>query len=108
MTTPADLLPPSDQPATVPDPTIEAVRGEALSPAVTRDKRITCEFCKCKLTHNGDVLTMSDEARNFRDMDDDMDELKRQLDEANRDAAEFKRRADAAEAELERRKGSWL
>lgn len=46
-----------------PDPT-----GGAPEP---RAKKITCEFCKCKLTQDGEILNMSEDARKMRDASDE-------------------------------------
>lgn len=34
-------------------------------------KKITCEFCRCRLTGEGEILNLSDEARKYRDAADE-------------------------------------
>jgi len=58
-------------------PTVEAVRGEQLSPALS--KRLTCDFCGCQLTPHGDVLKMGDDAKRYRDAADTIEKLERQI-----------------------------
>ena len=45
-------------------------------------KRITCDYCKCSLTSSGDVLKMSDTAKEFRDASDIIERFKSQLESA--------------------------
>jgi hypothetical protein len=37
-----------------------------------RAKPVVCEFCECRLTANGEVLSMSDRAKKLRDAEDDL------------------------------------
>ena len=57
--------PPAPAPAPVPAP----------EPQPRAGKKITCSFCKCELTQNGDYFVMSDEAKSLRDAKDENTKL---------------------------------
>jgi len=78
---PDDLLPPVDPPDPIGDP------------APRRRASLVCEFCDCKLTPVGDVLNVSDKARNFRKLEDRIEILTADLTKAQADLA-------AAQADL--------
>jgi hypothetical protein len=82
---PDSPLPPLGPPASEPD---------------TRPTRIRCEFCRCQLAPNGDVMAMSAEARVYRDQAEEIDRLKAALAQAEGASETIKRDADALRAQL--------
>ena len=62
--------------------------------------KLVCEFCACQLTPVGDVLRMSDTAREFAKQTEQIRNLKAQLDQARADADTFKRERDEANARV--------
>lgn len=63
-------------------------------PAPPRRSPIVCELCECTLTPTGDVLTVSAKAKEYRRLEDAIDNLKREkesiageLEAARRDLA---------------------
>jgi hypothetical protein len=44
---------------------------------VPKDERVKCEFCGCRLAPNGDVMSMSAQARTFRDLEEDLKRAKK-------------------------------
>jgi hypothetical protein len=50
-----------------------------------RGKTIKCEFCECRLSHNGERISLSDRARHLRTLDE---EDKKQTSEITRLAEE--------------------
>ncbi len=67
--------------------------------------KLVCEFCSCQLTPVGDVLRMSDNAREFAKQAEQIRTLKAQLDQARSDADTFKRERDEANARLAQSSG---
>jgi hypothetical protein len=55
-----DLMPPDGQPP---------VTAVVVAPSVPSN-RIKCDFCACQLAPNGDVMAMSPQARKFRDQEE--------------------------------------
>ena len=51
----------------------------ASEPEKKSGKRVTCDFCKCSLSPEGDVLKMSDTAKELRDASDTIERLKRDV-----------------------------
>ena len=74
---------------------------EHVPPTTTpRGAKLVCEFCSCQLTPVGDVLRMSDSAREYAKQAEQIKTLKAQLDQARSDADTFKRERDEANARL--------
>jgi hypothetical protein len=67
-------------------------------PAPSKKAALVCEFCSCQLTPVGDVLRMSDNAREYAKQAEQIRTLKAQLDQARADADTFKRERDEANA----------
>lgn len=44
-----------------------------------RRKRCTCEYCGCTLTADGEIIKLGDDARKFRDQEDEIKRLNREL-----------------------------
>lgn len=51
------------------------------NPLPRRNERdiLTCEFCECRLSNAGEVLTRSKKARAMIDLDDDNDKLRKKI-----------------------------
>lgn len=81
---PDDILPPADlRPGSIPPgPSDPAPRRE-----------VTCGFCESRLTHRGEVLKLSDRAKALRDFEDD-------LEDARRDLVQAQARVTALETEM--------
>lgn len=86
----ADPLLPVDPPD--PAPTLDA--------PTTRQKTITCEFCRCRLTPSGDYLALSDEAKAFRGQSERIGILKADLDTARADIDLLRKQLDEAYAQV--------
>lgn len=69
-------------------------------PPAPKKAALVCEFCSCQLTPVGDVLRMSDNAREYAKQAEQIRTLKAQLDQARSDADTFKRERDEANARL--------
>lgn len=54
----------------------------ASEPEKKPGKRVTCDFCKCSLSPEGDVLKMSGTAKELRDASDTIERLRRDLESA--------------------------
>ena len=65
-------MPPDDLVPSDPEPALAPAR-----PAVARG--ITCQFCEASLTSTGEVLRLSDRAKQLRDYEDDLVDVKREL-----------------------------
>jgi hypothetical protein len=75
---------------------------DLLPPAPTplpadRPRKLTCEFCECQLAPNGDVMSVSDRAKTYRDLKDKLDALKADLEAARANCT----KADTRVRELE-------
>ena len=70
------------------------------APPAPGKAKLVCEFCSCQLTPVGDVLRMSDQAREFSKLAEQVRNLKAQLDQARSDADTFKRERDEANTRL--------
>lgn len=90
--TPPDtsLLPPISEPA----PVVESSRGG----------RVSCGFCGSALAANGDVLRLGAEAKEFRDQEDSIAKLKRELETAAVNLATVTRERDEARAKAQESK----
>lgn len=66
------LLPPDDRAGD--DPII----------VVPRTDELRCQFCECTLTGDGEVLRMSKRAKSLRDHEDDLEDAKRDLIDAQK------------------------
>lgn len=77
------IVPPADPPAPVPAP---APRVERVITGT-----VTCEHCGCKITRaDGELVSMGDKAKEWRDADDKIDSLNRQLATAQREVQDEK------------------
>jgi hypothetical protein len=85
------IIPGDDDPNTPPPP--------------DKKPKLVCEFCSCQLTPVGDVLRMSDAAREYAKQTEQIRTLKAQLDQARSDADTFKRERDEANARLAQSSG---
>lgn len=72
MTT--DLLPPQNEPP-APDP----------EPAPRAGSRVSCGFCGSRLAANGDVMSLGAEAKAFRDAEDTITRLNKQIEKLTTD-----------------------
>lgn len=82
------------------------VPGESNTPpAPVKGAKLECEFCSCQLTPAGDVLRMSDRAREINKDAETIRNLKAQLEQARADADTFKRERDEANARLAQHEG---
>lgn len=80
---------------------------ENLPPAgagAAGSRRIVCEFCECSLANSGDVLKRSARAKELMKLEDTVETLTRELDEARTSAAALKTELDAAKLELSTKK----
>ena len=87
-------------PPTIPDPNPPTPEPEptaviVATPAPRAPGYVICDFCKCKLTRDGEIITMGEEARRFRDRreretaaDAEMQSLRDQLQTARTKLAE--------------------
>jgi len=78
---------------------------ENTPPPPSKKAALVCEFCSCQLTPVGDVLRMSDNAREYAKQAEQIRTLKAQLDQARSDADTFKRERDEANARLAQYEG---
>lgn len=64
-------------------PPVTEVRETVITPAaeVVAADYVQCDFCKCKLTTRGHVYEISDEARSFRDGNENHRKEIKKLDE---------------------------
>jgi len=83
-----DLLP-VDPPAVVP-----------ADPSTSRPKKCVCEFCGCTLAPSGDVLAMSDQAREYRDLNDRLRTTQSELQTVSADVERLTRELNDARASL--------
>lgn len=65
--------------------------------------RVTCEFCKCSLAGDGAVLRRSERAKTLMDLEDTIDKLRRDLDDAKRAATDADVQLKAALKQLDAR-----
>lgn len=95
---PSELVPPAPQPPS-PEPEPRTIPE--------RPAKIVCQMCECTLVAmTGDVLKMSDLAKQYRDQGDEIDDLKAELDRSQKDLADALRERDEARAAIpEKRKG---
>lgn len=68
--------------------------------APTGNRKIACEFCKCQLTPNGEYLSLSEEARTFRDQAETIRQLRADLTAGAELLARAERERDEAKAAL--------
>ena len=50
---------------------------------------IHCEFCECKISHRGRLIAKSDRAKAILALDDDADQLRREVERLKADLARF-------------------
>jgi hypothetical protein len=87
------------------NPILEPPPTPERTVVVTEEPRgyIKCDFCECKLTRTGEVIGMSEKARELRDEKERYDrriaELERQLTEAKSDL-------NSCQVQLEQAQGS--
>lgn len=82
---PDDLVPPDAPPVAPP----------------IRAPKVACEFCECQLTPHGDVLRMSDKARELNKLQDVITALKEQLAAARSEATTLTQQIAELRAQLE-------
>jgi len=86
----------------MPDDPLETQNNPAPAPAPAREGRgCTCEFCGCTLTPRGEVLRMGDKAKEFRDTEEKLEKLRKDVSAAEGRAVEAERKAQDAERKLE-------
>ena len=71
-------------------------------PARSPGEYIACEFCQCKLTRTGEVYSLSDTAREYRDAKENH---RKEIARLNEDTENLRRTLTAKEAELSALKG---
>lgn len=74
---------------------------EPPTPPPTGNKSITCEFCRCRLTPNGEYLALSEEARKYRDQAEEIKGLRADLASAAERITCTEKERDDARAQLE-------
>jgi hypothetical protein len=80
-----------------------ALNTETVVAAQSTHKKVTCEFCACVLTPNGEIVTMSDIARGYRDQ---LEKHKTVLETKEKEAKELREQLTAKDAEIAELKGS--
>lgn len=89
----------------VPDTSLlPPLAAEPPAPEPTRGGRVSCGFCGSALAANGDVLRLGAEAKEFRDQEDSIAKLKRELETAAVNVATVTRERDEARAKAQESK----
>ena len=65
-----------------------------------RPVNYACGFCECTNTRRGEVLSMSNKARGFRDQQDEIDRLGRELTTARTEISNLTAKVEQAGEEL--------
>lgn len=73
---------------------------EPPQPADDRAHKVKCEFCECILTPHGDVLRMSDKARELNRQGETIRELKEDIGSAEAAGETYKREAETLRGEV--------
>jgi hypothetical protein len=84
------IIPPSDPPDTPPAPPIARdVRGEVI-----------CGFCETRVTLRGEIIRLSTRAKELRDFEDDLEDLRKEIADRDATIAETRRDLDEARATI--------
>lgn len=75
---------------TAPDDALPPAGGVIVPVPEARERYHDCDFCGCKLTARGEVMSMSDKARAMRDYDETIADLRRQITKHEQELARLR------------------
>lgn len=82
------------------DPNLPTPEPPAPEPPAPRSPKLVCEFCSCQLTPAGDVLRMSDAAREYARQADVLRDARRDVSAAESKLAEVTALLETAQREI--------